>query len=243
MKNFIKFLLASALGTFAAGMAACGLVAIAVITLVSSAVHRPETSNVLKPKTILVIGNNLSVYDTPDPGTPILSDLFGIDALFRREEGPALDLLRALEAIDLAAKDQHIVGLLISGDLSAGLVQRSELRQAILAFRKTGKPVIGWIENGTQIDLYMASVADQIYIHPAGEVEFKGLASFDPYYGETLKRFGIGVQVTKVGKYKSAVEPFLGDRMSEPAREQEELLLGNIWERVVSYSAPKKPSV
>jgi protease-4 len=114
------------------------------------------------------------------------------------------------------------------------LLQKAELRQAIVEFKKTGKPVIAWIENGSQGEFYMASIADKIYIHPAGEVEFKGLASFNTYYGETFKRFGVGVQVTKVGKYKSAVEPFLGDRMSEPAREQEELLLGNIWKRVIA---------
>ncbi|MEI6461536.1 MAG: signal peptide peptidase SppA [Verrucomicrobiota bacterium] len=229
MKDFLKSVLASALGTFIAGMATCALVVIAVVALVSSAGNRPEVAQaVVKPKTVLVVGNDLSINDTPAFGTPGLSDLFGGGA------GPTLDLLRALEAVDLAAKDKNIVGLLLSGHLQAGLVQKAELRQAIVEFKKTGKPVIAWIENGSQGEFYMASIADKIYIHPAGEVEFKGLASFNTYYGETFKRFGVGVQVTKVGKYKSAVEPFLGDRMSEPAREQEELLLGNIWKRVIA---------
>jgi protease-4 len=229
MKDFFKSVLASALGTFIAGMATCILIVIAVVALVSSAGNRPETATaVVKPKTILLIGNDLSINDTPAYGTPGLSDLLGGGA------GPTLDLLRALEAVDLAAKDKNIVGLLLSGHLQAGLVQKTELRQAIVEFKKTGKPVIAWIENGSQGEFYMASIADKIYIHPAGEVEFKGLASFNTYYGETFKQLGVGVQVTKVGKYKSAVEPFLGDRMSEPAREQEELLLGNIWKRVVA---------
>ena len=77
-------------------------------------------------------------------------------------------------------------------------------------------------------------MADKIYAHPAGEVEFKGLARYSPYIGETLKSLGVGVQVTKVGKYKSAVEPFLSDKMSESDREQTELLLGGAWKKIVA---------
>lgn len=71
-------------------------------------------------------------------------------------------------------------------------------------------------------------------MHTAGELELKGLASYHTYYGDSLKLLGIGVQVTKVGKYKSAVEPYLGGVMSDSAREQSEALMGGIWKRILA---------
>ena len=235
MKDFFKSVLASALGAFVAGVATCFLLLVLVIGLLSSVGQRTETAGItLRSKTFLVIGNDLAIHDTPQHGTPGLGELLGGGA------GPSVDLLRALEAIDLAAKDPNIVGLLLTGRLEAGLVQKSELRRAIAKFKDSGKPVIAWMENASQGEYYFGSIAQKIYLHPAGEVEFKGLASFNSYFGATFRQFGIGVQVTKVGKYKSAVEPFLSDRMSAPAREQEELLLGGIWSRVVSEVATSR---
>ena len=77
-------------------------------------------------------------------------------------------------------------------------------------------------------------------MHAAGELELKGLASYHMYYGDSLKLLGIGVQVTKVGKYKSAVEPYLGGVMSEPAREQSEALMGGIWKRILGDVAKSR---
>jgi protease-4 len=228
MKEFFKSVLASALGTFVAGMATCLLMVVLIVALASSTAQKADTGAVaLKPKTVLVIGNGLTVNDTPANGAPGLNLLFGGSA------GPEVDLLRALEAIDLAAKDRNIGGILLSGELTAGVVQKAELRKAIANFKSSGKPVLAWVENASQGQYYMASAADKIYMHPAGDLELKGLASYHMYYGDTLKLAGVGVQVTKVGKYKSAVEPFLGATMSEPAREQSELLMGTLWKRIV----------
>jgi protease-4 len=236
MKDFFKSVLASAVGTFITGMLTCVLLVVLIVAIGSSSNKSSDAASVsLKPKTILVVGNDLAINDSPSYGTPGLSELIGGGA------GPEVDLLRALEAIDLAAKDRNIAGILLSGRLAAGVVQKAELRKAIQDFKiSSKKPVIAWIENGSQGEYYMASVADKVYMHPAGEVEFKGLASFNMYYGETFKLLGVGVQVTKVGKYKSAVEPMIGSSMSEPAREQEELLLNGIWKRIVAEVAKSR---
>jgi protease-4 len=232
MKDFFKSVLASALGTFLAGLAVCFLMFVVVVGLVSSSGSHPAATPVaVKPKTMLVIGNGLAINDTPVHGTPGLASFFGGGSL------PEVDLWRALEAIDLAAKDPNIAGLLVAGDLEAGFVQLSELRRAIVRFKESKKPVVGWAENSTQRDYYLISAADKVYMHPASELELKGLSSSHLYYGETLKLLGVGVQVTKVGKYKSAVEPFIGDKMSEPAREQTELLLGGVWKKLLAEVA------
>ncbi len=229
MKDFLKSVLASALGTFIAGLGVCFLMFVLLVGLVSSSGGQPAGTPVaVKPKTMLVIGNGLAINDTPAHGTPGLSSLLGGVSM------PEVDLWRALEAIDLAAKDPNIAGLLVAGDLEAGFVQLNELRQAIVRFKESKKPVVGWTENSTQRDYYLISAADKVYMHPAGELELKGLSSSHLYYGETLKLLGVGVQVTKVGKYKSAVEPYIGDKMSEPAREQTELLLGGVWKKLLA---------
>lgn len=235
MKDFFKSVLASALGTTVAGLALGFLMIVVLVGLVSSAGRNHATSGiVLKPKTMLVIGNGLTINDTPAFGTP------GISTLLMGSSGPELDLLRALEAIQLASTDRQIAGIVISGELVAGHVQKAELRRAVQEFKKSGKPVVAWAENCSQGEYYFGSVANQFYLHPSGELEFKGLSSYGEYFGESLRLLGIGVQVTKVGKYKSAVEPYLSDRMSPPAREQEEQLLGSLWRRVLSDVATSR---
>lgn len=228
MKDFLKNLLASVLGTFIAGALACFLVLILIIALITTASNHETPGVFLKSKTFLVIGNGMLINDTPQHGNPSLS------VLLESQKAPEVDLLRAIEAIKHATKDKNISGILITGETDAGLVQLNELRQAISDFKKSKKPVVAWIENGSQHDYYLASVADTIYAHPAGEVEFKGLAGYSPYIGETLKSLGVGVQVTKVGKYKSAVEPFLSDKMSDADREQTELLLSGAWKKIIA---------
>lgn len=235
MKDFFKSVLASTLGTFLALALGGFALVVLIVSLASSAGGNHEAGTVsVKPKSMLVIGGDLAINDTPAHGTP------GLDLLLLGGNGPELDLLRALEAIDLAAKDRNIVGLLLNGPLAAGVTQRAEIRKAISAFKASGKPVIAWIENGSQGEYYLSSVADKVYVHAAGELELKGLASYHLYFGESLKLLGLGVQVTKVGKYKSAVEPYLGGVMSEPAREQAEALMGGIWKRVLGDVAKSR---
>lgn len=234
MKEFLKSLLASVLGTFLAGALCAFLLLVLIVAGLSSSGAGVPTVSV-RPGTILLVGHGLVVNDTPAHGSPGLGSLLG------EEVRPTVDLYRALAAFDLAAKDRNIVGVIIAGEIEAGVVQLGELRKAIADFRKeTGKPVFAWIEHGDQAEYYLASVADQVWMHPAGELELKGLASGHTYFGETLKSLGIGVQVTKVGKYKSAVEPFIGDRMSEPSREQSTQLLQGTWSRVVGQIAQSR---
>jgi protease-4 len=234
MKEFLKSLLASVLGTFLAG-ALCAFLLLVLIVAGLGASGAGAPTVTVRPGTLLLVGHGLVVNDTPEHGSPGLGSLFGDDPR------PTVDLYRALAALELAGKDRNIVGVVISGEIAAGVVQLGELRKAIAEFRKeTGKPVFAWIENGDQAEYYLASVADQVWMHPAGELELKGLASTHMYFGETLKTLGIGVQVTKVGKYKSAVEPFLGDRMSDPSREQATQLVQGVWSRLVGQIAQSR---
>ncbi len=231
MKEFLRSLLASTLGTLIAGAVLAFAGTVLLVAMAGSAGSPADLPVHVRPKSMLVIGGGLRVTDTPEFGEPSLGDLLG------GGEGPRVDLLRAVEAVDMAAKDPAIAGILLAGELDAGMAQSAEIRSAVAEFAKSGKPVIGWIENGSQGQYYLASVAKPLFVHRSGEIELKGLASYGPYFGETLSKVGIGVQVTRVGKYKSAVEPFISSSMSEASREQETALLRNAWARVLAEIA------
>ena len=229
MKDFLKGVLASALGF---GLVIVLLVVGMIVMIAAVATHQPSSgaTNVrVQPGTFLVIGNDLVVTDTPAHGSPNLGAM-----LMDGGKSPQVDLYRALEAIDMAAKDRQIAGIVLAEGLDAGLATRSELRKAIVAFAKSNKPVIAWMENPSTGQYHFLSAAKTVVLHPSGELQLSGIAAYSMYFGESLKRLGVGVQVTKVGKYKSAVEPMIADKMSEPARQQEQELLDDIWGRMLA---------
>lgn len=135
----------------------------------------------------------------------------------------------AIEALDRAASDSRITALFITGNLqNAGPAQLRELREAIQRF-KAKKPVLAYNLGWGKRDYYLAAGATTVFMNPFGEMEVNGLASEPMFFGEAFKKYGVEVQVTRVGKYKSAVEPFITDRMSDPNREQIQMLLDDIW--------------
>ncbi len=222
MKAFLQGILSSALG-FGLALAA-GLVCLLVlVAALGSGGEKPVAKG-----SYLVIGNGLEVTEAPDDGMRTLGSLLS------GGQGETVDLFRALEAIDLAAKDPAIAGILVTDGLGAGLTARGELRAALKAFRASGKPVVAWTEGASVGSYYLAAAADTVALHPMGEVSFAGLASYNTYLGKTLSDLGIGVQVTRVGKYKSAVEPYTQDRMSPEARAQSQEMLDEIWSRLVA---------
>ena len=230
MKDFLKSVFASALG-FSLTLLAGFLVMIVFIAVIAT--HDPSEGvrrTHIQSGTFLVIGNGMAINDTPEHGSPDVGSL-----LLGGNDMPRVDLYRALEALDLAAKDPNVAGILMVEGLNAGLATRSELRKALQDFiQSSKKPVIAWMENPSTGEYHMMSAAKTLILHKSGEVQFAGIASYSTYWGEGLRRLGVGVQVTKVGKYKSAVEPLIGDKMSEPARQQSQELLDDIWGRIVA---------
>jgi len=142
----------------------------------------------------------------------------------------SMTLRRALEAIRTAADDERIRGVVILGGNSAtGIAERRELRAALAEFKQTGKPIRAYLSLATTQQYYLASVADDIALDPFGVLAMPGLASQGLFFKNAFEKLGVGVQVTRVGKYKSAVEPFTSDGFSEENREQVQALLNDIW--------------
>jgi len=149
-----------------------------------------------------------------------------------------MPLRRALEAIRKAAADERIKGMVILGGNSAtGLAERRELRGALADFKESGKPIRAYLSLATTGQYYLASVADDIALDPFGFVAMPGLASQGLFFKNAFEKLGVGVQVTRVGKYKSAVEPFTSDGFSEENREQVQTLLDDVWASLIEDMA------
>ncbi len=140
-------------------------------------------------------------------------------------------LINVLQAIDYAKTDAKIKGISIENNLSfLGLTQRKSLIEKLEEFKKTGKFVVAYADNYSQGEYYLASIADTVYLNPMGSVDFKGLASEILYMKDLQEKTGIEMEVIRHGKYKSAVEPFLQQTMSDENREQMTVLLNSIWD-------------
>jgi protease-4 len=196
-----------------------------------AAKHEPKIEN----GSYLVLDLADNITDTPPPseGEQFINRLFGQD------EAESVSLRSLLRAIHAAASDSRIAGLYLHGsvlpvDYGSGYAALKEVREALLAFKTSRKPIVAYLENPTTRDYYLASVADSIYMNPFGEMVMAGLDSEHVFFTGALQKYGIGVQVTRVGKYKSYVEPFILDKMSPEDREQTQQLIGDIWQQVLA---------
>ena len=150
------------------------------------------------------------------------------------EEGTPLPVL--INALDRAAKDSSISALFLTGNVqsagyASGPAALKELREAIQRFKtNSGKPVIAYNMGYAKRDLYLCAGASTVYVHPMGGLDVTGLAAEPMFFAGALKKYGLEMQITRVGKYKSAVEPFFLEKMSDANREQTQMYLGDIWE-------------
>lgn len=140
-----------------------------------------------------------------------------------------------IEAIKAAKTDDKIKGISILNHTSElGIAQTKALRDALEDFKASGKFVMAYSNFYTQKDYYLASVANTIYISPVGQLEFKGLTSELMFFKDLEDRSGVDVEIVRHGKYKSAVEPFLQNEMSDANREQVSALLNSVWNSVIA---------
>jgi len=219
MKDFFKSFFATLLALMVAG----GMAFVLFFGLL--AVIGSSGKPTVPGKAVLVFDLDTSLSDgerDTEPGEALNEALGGGGA-----HTQALPTI--IEALDRAASDSRISALFLTGGLQgAGPAQLRELREAIQRF-KAKKPVLAYNLGWSKRDYYLAAGATTVFINPFGEMEVNGLASEPMFFGEAFKKYGVEVQVTRVGKYKSAVEPYITDRMSEPNREQIQKLLEDIW--------------
>jgi protease-4 len=157
-----------------------------------------------------------------DPWMEILSD---------RENAGVSDIINAIES---AKTDNDIKGIsILNGNSALGMAQYKALRDALEDFKKSGKFVMAYSNSYSQKEYYLNSVANTIYINPVGDLDFKGLSAELMFFKDLQEKSGVKMEVIRHGKYKSAVEPFLDNKMSDANREQTMSLLNSVWSSIL----------
>ena len=145
-------------------------------------------------------------------------------------------------ALDKAAKSDQIEGVYLNcGSLSASPASAQELRTLLENFKtESGKPIYAFGDNYSQAAYWIASVADSIFLNPQGTIALTGMATQIPFFREALDKLGVKMEIFKVGTFKSAVEPYILDEISEPNRLQNEKMLNSIWSEIVEDIATSR---
>jgi protease-4 len=228
MKNFITSMLGAlvALVIFATGAILLLIGFIGAIVAVGTQKKAPEVVD----DSYLVLDLSANITDAP----PAVD--FGEFTGGRTETLQLRSLTRALR---YASHDRRIKGLLLLGNLSpggygTGFAALREVRGAIGDFRATGKPVVAFIDYATNRDFYLATAASDVVLDPYGMILMPGLASQPIFFAGAFEKYGIGVQLTRVGKYKSFAEPFTRTSMSPENREQVQKLLDDVWASMIA---------
>lgn len=150
-------------------------------------------------------------------------------------DGEKVGLSDIINAIEKAKTDNDIKGIsILNNDSELGIAQSKSLRDALENFKKSGKFVMAYANSFSQKEYYLNSVANTVYINPAGDFDFKGLSAEIMFFKDFQDKTGVKMEVIRHGKYKSAVEPFLDNKMSDANRKQISELLNSVWSSITS---------
>ncbi|MEW6492244.1 MAG: signal peptide peptidase SppA [Cyanobacteriota bacterium] len=229
MRQFFKQTLASTVGSLAGLILFFSLGTGGLLFLLIAAAFK-DTGPQVKDKSVLVFDLSLNITDS-DPASST-SDAIG-DAL-SGEQADFITLRTVVDTLDKARQDKRIIALFLDGSQTSaggggGLATLKEVREAMERFRASGKKIIAYdVDLGKQ-DYYLSSVADTLVLNPMGSLQLNGFSTQPIFYTGALEKFGVGVQVIRVGKYKSAVEPFTLKKLSPENRQQTQALLNDLW--------------
>lgn len=226
MKDFFKHVFATIVGLFLFGFIMTILAFISLVGIIASS----ENTNDIKDNSVLVL--NLDGVMAERTEDNVLNKLNGVD-------GMSFEAYQ--RAIRNATDNDKIKGIFIQANsLGAEMAHLEELRQSLGDFKKAGKWIIAYGEEMSQGSYYLSSLADKIYLNPSGELNWLGLGGETQYVKHTLAKIGIRAVPVKVGKYKSAVEIFTEDKMSDANREQTERYLNGWWNKIVTDVATSR---
>jgi protease-4 len=226
----LKTFFGSFFGTLAAFSVVAGAVATGLALLVSGFAVEREAPRPVERGSWLVLNLSDHFQDAPlqRAGLEELAEALG--------DSPShvLQVRRVTRALDAAAADEDIAGLYLNGVEPSfaggtGYAALKEIRDAIQRFRASGKPVKAWLTYAGTREYYLASTADDLAVDPFGAILLPGLAAQPMFFTGAFEKLGIGVQVTRVGRFKSAVEPYTRKDMSPENRAQTQKLLDDLW--------------
>ncbi len=229
MKDFMKQAFATVVGIliFTVAMGIIGV--ISILGMVASTDSTPK----VKDNSVLVLNLNGVMQERSQDD--IYSFLTG-------GEVSSLGLDDLAEAIDKAKTDDNVKGIYIEAGMFApdGPASVQALREKLVEFKKSGKWIVAYGDQYTQSAYWLCSVADKVIVNPEGLIDWHGLCTETMYFKDLLAKFGVKMQIAKVGKFKSAVEPFFADKMSDANREQISVYLNGIWGNIVKDVAQSR---
>ena len=224
MKEFFKFMFASMLG-FLIMSVIMFFVFLGMISGLTAMMQSQETK--VAENSLLHIEFDAALIDRTS-NNPFSSFNFGA-----MDFSKSIGLNDILKNLDKASRDSNIKGIYLDlTSMQAGMATVEEVRNALLEFKKSGKFILAYSEGYSQSSYYLASTADTIYLNPEGGVDFRGLYSEAMFFKGTLEKLDAEMQIIRHGKYKSAVEPFLLEKMSDESREQMKAILDAVWTRI-----------
>lgn len=224
MKSFLKSLLAAIIGTFIA-LGVCMFLFIGIIGSLAM-LGSNDSEPVIPESAILKIDMSKPIAErgNDDPFS-------GLSSFSFEPAQKSLPLLKAVQAIEKAATDPSIKFIYLTvTSVNTGISQLEEVRNALVKFRESGKPIIAYATNYSQGAYYLATVADKIYIQQDGSAQILGMSSNIMFFKDLLDRLGIEFQLIRHGKFKAAAEQFISNTISEANREQNQEMLDSIWE-------------
>lgn len=228
MKDFFKFTLATVTGIIVSSVLLFFLSILIFFSILSSS----ETETRVSENSIMMLKLNGTLTErsqsTPfDFLLPNISNNYGLDDI--------------LASIQKAKANENIKGIYIEAELlDSGISSMEEIRNALAEFKKSGKFIVAYGDTYSQGLYYLSSVADKVLLNPQGMIEWKGLASTPIFYKDLLEKVGVEMQIFKVGTYKSAVEPWISNEMSEANREQISTYLADTWGKMTSDVATSR---
>lgn len=229
MKQFLKYVLATIVGLFIFGIV---MMFLSVLTLVG--MTAASSGGSIEDNSVLVIKLEGSLEERAEKNP--FASLLGNSLL----SSSGLDEM--LSAIKRAETEDDIKGIYLeSGSFSGATpAMLQELRGALADFKKTGKFIVSYADTYTQGTYYVCSVADSVLINPKGVLEWRGMAMQTMYFKDLLDKVGVQMQIFKVGTYKSAVEPYILNEMSDANREQLTVLSDEIWGQMTADVAKSR---
>ena len=229
MKDFMKQAFATVVGIliFTVAMGIIGV--ISIVGMVASTDSTPKVAD----NSVLVLNLNGVMQERSE------DDIYGF---LTGGEMSSLGLDDLAEAIDKAKTDDNVKGIYIEAGMFApdGPASVQALREKLVEFKKSGKWIVAYGDQYTQSAYWLCSVADKVIVNPEGMIDWHGLCTETMYFKDLMAKFGVKMQIAKVGKFKSAVEPFFADKMSDANREQISVYLNGIWGNIVKDVAQSR---
>ena len=235
MRQFLKQTFASTIGSVIGLCLFLGLSVGGLFFLILTAVSTNKDIQKIEDKSVLVFDLSTQIRDS--------KPAVNLAQAFSSKKQEIITLRRVLQSIEQATKDDRIVAIFLDGRKgggSNGYATMEEVRTTLENFKAAGKKIIAYDVTLSEREYYLSSLADEVIVNPMGMMELNGLSSKQMFFKGALEKYGVGVQVIRVGDYKSAVEPYIRSDLSPASREQAKALIADLWGKFLNSVADSR---